>query len=215
MMATKSTTISTGPMSASWLCPIAARAVRAACDHNAWRSGGVSATRARLPPAPVLWFMSYEARQRAGDEPALVIALPIPHRRSRAESAVTCYHDSLTDHHLGGLDDNGHLIPGLQAEALRRSPGDCGGYLLSADIDHNLGHYVPQPYVPDRPSQLITRAQLHPLPPIGLCHERVPLAPAYRTAYTPMTRFATLPSVPVLWGEVSEQACGCIALIFP
>ena len=41
MMTVRMTISSTGPILASWLCPIAAHAIRAAYDHNAWRGGRV------------------------------------------------------------------------------------------------------------------------------------------------------------------------------
>src|SRR6516165_5157465 len=62
-------------------------------------------------------------------------------RRMRAESRLTnrSAWSTHSDHHVGGLDNNGDGITDLDAELIDRLVGDRGGHDVAADIDTYVG----------------------------------------------------------------------------
>jgi hypothetical protein len=66
-----------------------------------------------------------------------------------------------TDHHLGGLDDDGHLVAILQVQLLAgRVRDDCRDR-ARIDVHHDLSHDRAGLDAPHSPGQLIARTDLH------------------------------------------------------
>src|SRR5919205_2955660 len=65
------------------------------------------------------------------------------------------------DHHLGCLDNNGHVLPLRESEPLGRRVGDRCDDLLAADVDHDFGHHRAVLDRFDRAPKLISCAQFH------------------------------------------------------
>src|SRR5262249_17498738 len=65
----------------------------------------------------------------------------------------------LGDQDLSGLDDDGHLIAGLESELFGRGPGDGGDDLETADGDDHFGHDTAEFHRLDAPLELVPCAQ--------------------------------------------------------
>src|SRR5262249_43008830 len=69
--------------------------------------------------------------------------------------------DSAAEHHLGRLDEDGHVGALLEREPLRAGACDGGDDLLAADVDGDLGHHGAERHRADRSLQLVACADLH------------------------------------------------------